>query len=288
MIKTPPADRPQHAVRHRRNGDHKPVDVLFEGEAGTPHFFRFFTATLKTTSFSPRHHHNFDQLHFLLSGDYRLSKTEKPLPIGSVTYISEGVFYGPLDAATNDIVILTLQLPGASGCPSPTLDQTDESGASLAARGEFHDGIYTYVDEAGTTHNKDGYEAIWEETFQRPIEYPKARYMGPVTMLPDHFGWEPVEGQNGVFSRHLGTFNECRLGATFFKLDDGAAFTPPAWGSKVLGYVTKGSITEQRDHDSTIVKQGMAFAIPAGDKPQLRADENTEIYTISLPLRTQP
>ena len=277
------SDRPVYHLAHRKPADvdHEPYQFLFKGEEGSPDYFHWFMATLEEGLYSPRHHHTFDQVHLLIDGEYRLKKDSKPLPVGSVTYISEGVFYGPLEGNPR-YRFLSLQVTGATGTPHLSFDQINEASARLLERGTFKNGVFTYEDEEGRHHNQDGYEAVWEEVTQRRIEYPKARYTEPVHMITDAFKWVPVSGQSGVSVRHLGTFNELQLKVEFFKVDKGATFKPAKWPSNVLGYVTRGCVTEV---GGETVKEGMGLLIPPGDDVSLVAQEETEIYTIWLPIR---
>jgi quercetin dioxygenase-like cupin family protein len=278
-------DRSVYHLTHRKaaEDDREPYKFMFKGEEGSPDYFHWFEATLEKGLYSPRHHHTFDQVHLLLDGEYRLRKDAKPLPPGSVTYIGEGVFYGPLEGNEN-WRFLSLQVTGAGGTPHLSFDQLNASSARLSERGSFANGVYTYTDEDGRQHNQDGYEAIWEEVNQRKIKYPVGRYTEPVQMVTDAFNWVPLPEQKGVSVRHLGTFNELQLRAQFFKLDKGATFKPAEWPSNILGYVTHGSVTEAEGSGGT-VKEGMGLLIPPGDKVTLLAEEDTEIFTIWLPIR---
>jgi hypothetical protein len=87
-----------------------------------------------------------------------------------------------------------------------TREQNDRAVEELRALGEFKNGIYTYVDEAGKRHNKDGLNAVWEHVYKRPSEFPIPRYPSPILMNPEGFAW--LKQSKVISAKVLGRFTE--------------------------------------------------------------------------------
>src|SRR5690606_38919362 len=74
--------------------------------------------------------------------------------------------------------------------------------------GTFEKGVFVRAEGSnlpGSRRKQDGYEAIWEYKYGRPVEYPKERYHEPVVFDTTAFDWEPTETE-GVEQRRLGVF----------------------------------------------------------------------------------
>jgi hypothetical protein len=204
--------------------------ALMRGARGKVGNFKLILATTHADYTTPRHRHNFDQIRLQVRGSFAYDGIGT-MTKGMVGYFPEGTAYGP-SASDDDSCILLLQHGGASGFGFLSDDEYNVSIAELKHQGEFHDGIFTKIDAEGRKHNKDGYEAVWENAYRRSIEYAKPRYDQPVLMRPENFAWLPLA--TGVSYKLLGDFNGRRLRLGYLKIDAGVTHqlhTPPS-GSK--------------------------------------------------------
>jgi hypothetical protein len=186
---------------------------------------------------SPRHHHYFEQVRHVVSGEYVIARN-KVLPAGWVGYFPEAAFYGP-QVKSPSLKMVTLQFGGPSGLGFYSVRQRKNAMLSLKERGSFEDGTFHWTDEAGNRHNQDAGEAVWEEVFG-PATYPRPRYDGIVLIDPEAFRW--VEVSPGVWQKHLGTFSEREIRIAMIRLDAGAAFAFGAEPSAEVLVLEEGSV----------------------------------------------
>src|SRR6201999_1056525 len=62
---------------------------------------------------TPRHHHNFEQIRYVLEGEYSVA-TRRTIPAGHIGYFPESAYYGPQDI-NPELTMLILQFGGPSG-----------------------------------------------------------------------------------------------------------------------------------------------------------------------------
>ena len=156
---------------NHREGEIK-FQRLLQGDPDSPNNFEWSLVRTGEDYVTPRHHHNFSQIHIVLEGTHEWAP-DKLIPTGAVAYFPEGTFYGPQHGHGG--LLLGLQYGEASGSGFMSYDRLAEGNKRLAeGSGRFEGGVYRYVDADGKARNKDGYEAIWEEMHGRPVEYPTA------------------------------------------------------------------------------------------------------------------
>jgi len=225
---------------------------------------------------APRHRHNFEQIRILLEGEFGFDAglTQRA---GSVGYFCEGTYYTQ-DARGKSRTLL-LQVAGPSGQSYMSEPQMNAGTEALIGRGEFRDGIYTWYDANDKKHNADGYEAIWEQVFGKPVRYPKPHYDGPVLFRPERFEYLPHKSAQGVAVRHLGTFNERRLGLEMLTLDAGACIDIGDDDRTLLAYSLAGAW----DADGHEGGAAAAFEVLKGTRVRLSARVPSEFYVFALP-----
>jgi hypothetical protein len=186
--------------------------------------------------FSPRHHHNFDQIRFTVTGNVVYGR--KSYGPGTCGYFPESVFYGATkfdDTTARDVV---LQFPGPSAAPFFSTDESRRGTAELQAQGvRFENGAAHYPDG----HNQDGFEAVWEHLAGRKIEYAPARYDDPVRVMSQSFPWLST-GAPGVTSKHLGYFNEGGPNVHLVHLEPGARTAKGALDCAQIRFVVDGEL----------------------------------------------
>lgn len=261
--------------------DHRGGGIAFQrllrGDPDAPGNYEWSLIHLDERYSTPRHHHNFSQILYVLEGLHEWSPTVT-MPAGSVTYSPEGTFYGP--QLGHGAVVLGLQFGEASGSGFMSYDRLAEASKRLdeSRRGRFEDGIWRYVDDDGKQRNQDGYEAIWQEVHGRPVEYPKPRYETPITIHPDAFAWVST-AESGIERKHLGTFSERETTISFLRYAADAEHRVHGLRSGELHFVVDGSVrVGNRSHDAR-----SAFAFEAEEEATLTALEATTTFVIGLP-----
>ena len=191
---------------------------------------------------TPRHRHTFDQVRYVLKGRYPVAKGVV-MEEGSVGYFPESVHYGPQDRPEG-LEMMVCQFGGASGQGFLSIPQREAANAALAKKGTFKDGVFTWIDEKGQRHNKDGSEACYEEATGKKSVYSKPRYDDIIIMDPAAYDWVSDDAK-GVYTKWLGTFTERDTRLGFIRLDAGATFSAGMQPSIELLFLSKGAVTVQ-------------------------------------------
>ena len=259
-------DRPRDGKFERRR--------LMEGTPGTSDNFHFQMVRTYGDFFSPRHHHNFDQVRFQIEGTFSFDRNGTMTP-GTIAYFPEAAYYGPQTSGEDSLTVV-LQFGGASGNGYMSADELISSVAELKKTGEFKKGAYTQILPDGSKKNKDGYQAAWENLTGRKLVYPPQRYQDPVFMNPENYSWKPVDGMPGVSRKRMGVFTECETLLDFFRLEKGAAMR---LDERSMYFVTSGSGRAgfpRWDKHSTLY-------LARGETGEITADETSEMLRIGLP-----
>jgi hypothetical protein len=226
---------------------------------------------------TPRHRHTFDQVRYVLKGRYPIAKGVV-MEEGSVGYFPESVYYGPQDRPEG-LEMMVCQFGGSSGQGFLSPTQREAANAALAKKGTFKDGIFTYIDENGQRHNKDGSEACYEEATGKKSVYSKPRYDNIVIMDPAAYDWAP-QGTKGVYTKWLGTFTERNTRLGFIRLDAGATFAAGMQPSIELLFASEGAVTV----DGKEYGEHAAFEFLTNEGPiAVKALRPTELLCIVLP-----
>lgn len=270
------ADVEAYQFANHREGDIK-FQRLLQGDPDAPDNFEWSIVRFGEDYTTPRHHHNFSQIHLVLEGTHEWAP-DQLIPTGAVAYFPEGTFYGPQQGHGG--LLLGLQFGEASGSGFMSYDRLAEGNKRLNEdrHGRFEGGVWRYVDADGKQRNKDGYEAIWEEIHGRPVDYPKPRYQTPVVMVPDAFAWSATN-ERGVEHKHLGTFSERGTTVAFMRYEGGAEHrVGPRRGSE-LHFVLDGTL---RVGDG-VHGRWTAFKFDPDEDAVLEAVEPATTYVIGLP-----
>jgi hypothetical protein len=253
---------------------------LFQGTTGAPDNFEFSLTRVQGDYYTPRHRHNFDQVRYAISGVMNYAP-KKDLTAGMVGYFPEGTFYGP-QAGGEDSVVLLAQLGGASGSGFMSYQQLNSGYEQLRTRGEFKEGSFSYRDDQGNTHRKDGYEAVWEHVNGRPVDYPKPRFEEPILMHPENFQWVTSE-HRGVRLKQVGAFGERGLAVGLIAADPGASCAfgiLAAHNARRLLFVIDGSLeigNRQYGAQTSISME------PGDHEAVFEAAEKVELFYLDLP-----
>ena len=267
-----------HQFANHREGDIK-FQRLLQGDPDRPDNFEWSIVRMGEDYSTPRHHHNFSQLHYVLEGTHEYAP-DCLIPNGAIAYFPEGTFYGPQQGHGG--LLLGLQYGEASGAGFMSYDRLAEGNKRLAegTSGHFEGGTYRYVDDDGKQRNKDGYEAIWEEIHGRPVSYPKPRYERVIVLYPEAFAWVPSSDEPGIARKHLASFTERGTRVEFVSYDAGATHRVHDLRSPELHFVLDGTL---RCGDGVYGKW-TAVQFDPSDDTTLEAIEDTETYVIGLPV----
>lgn len=229
--------------------------------------------------FTPRHHHNFDQIRYTVEGIQ--STGHGDLAPGECGYFPEGAFYGP-QKQVGDSLAFVLQFQGASGEHFLSNEEMNATYNRLLGEGAvFENGVHKGRTADGRPKNQDSYEAIWEAHEGRRLTFPRPRYRTPVMMLPDAYNWVPDRTRPGVDTKHLGTFTELRTGIEFLRLNPGAAVDAGRQGDMELRFVLEGAVR----YGGEEWPAGTYFCLPP-DAPVERfsSDAGATCFVITLPM----
>lgn len=249
---------------------------LLEGEPGTVGNFQLSIGVSQGDFYSPRHHHNFEQIRVGLEGTLDFDRDGKMSP-GVVGYFPEGVYYGPQSQKPNETATAAvLQFGGASGSGYLSNAEVRAGMEELQNHGEFKNGVYRRRIPFHGKKNADGYQAIWEHAYQRPMVYPAPRYSKPIFMDSAHYDWVPVADSPGVFEKLLGVFTERRSEASFLKLEAGARHTVGGHGI----YLVLAGAGDIAGHP---MRRLTTLYVAGGGRASIAARDATEIMHFGLP-----
>jgi len=226
---------------------------------------------------TPRHRHNFDQIRYVLKGKYPVSP-HKLMDEGSVAYFPESVHYGPQDRPEG-LEMMVIQFGGASGAGFLSTARREAANEALKAKGEFKNGVFTWVDEAGQKHNMDGSAACFEHATGKKLVFAPPRYDDVIMMNPQSYDW--VESSMpGVYTKLLGTFTERGTQIRLIKVDAGATYNTEQRSSIEVLFMSKGRIVI--DGKAYGEKTGVEL-LPSDDPVDIKAREESLFLSVTLP-----
>ncbi|RYG08388.1 MAG: hypothetical protein EON92_16690 [Burkholderiales bacterium] len=247
---------------------------LMAGTDGDPGNYGLQLVDVHDAFATPRHRHNFEQVRVMLDGSFGFGPGQVQHK-GSVGYFCEGTYY--TQAAQGRSTTLLLQLGGPSRQGFMSRSQLRRGIDSLATRGEFAQGIYTWVDGHGKKHNQDSYEAVWEFIHGKPVEYSKPQYQGPVLMEPERFAWRTTGPAASL--RELGTFNGFGLQLAQLRIAAGGKHVWNSGGRAQLLFCLEG----QGEVNGVAYRRWTTLNALAGEQLLLAAAEQTLFFVFYLP-----
>ena len=251
---------------------------LLLGEDGSPNNYLLNVGLTGSGGWgTPRHRHNFDQIRYVLKGEYPVSPHKK-MKEGSVAYFPESVHYGPQDRPEG-LEMMVIQFGGASGAGFLSTPQREAANKRLEEKGTFKDGIFTWVDEKGQKHNVDGSAACFEEATGQKLVFNPARYDDVVMLEPEAYAWIET-GQAGVQTKHLATFTERNTAVEFVKIEKGATFETGTCDQIRVLFMSEGLIIV----DGQAYGPKTAIELLPSDAPiAIKAEENSLFFSVLLP-----
>ena len=114
---------------------------LLEGQAGAIDNFQLSIGVSQGDFYSPRHHHNFEQIRVGLEGTLDYDRDGK-MSAGVVGYFPEGIYYGPQSQNPDEVATAAvLQFAGASGSGYLSNAEVRAGMEELKKHGEFKNGV---------------------------------------------------------------------------------------------------------------------------------------------------
>jgi quercetin dioxygenase-like cupin family protein len=273
------ADGPAIAYKHpgtnHREGNIE-FKYLLQGQEDSPQNYALVVTKTTGRFYTGPHRHNFDQIRFVLSGNFRDDTGKLTLSEGGVAYYPEST---PYDIDSGDTEVLLLQFGGASGNGFTGYDKLRSAYPVLADKGTFKDGVFRWhTPPEGGPNQQDSYEAMWEHIHGKPLTYPKARYRHAVSMNPAGFEWMPTE-QAGLQEREFGRFTERHIVAAQVRVEAGAQVQLRSPDTIRLFYVLEGT-GRAGEHALT---PGCAFEVVTGTEVTVSAAETLVLMDLHLP-----
>lgn len=248
---------------------------LLQGKRGALDNYEFALVRVEDRYDTPRHNHNFDQVRIMLDGSFDFGgqvQTE-----GTIGYFPAGTYY--TQSARGPSTTLLLQIGAA--CRQGYLDfgQVREAAETLAAEGEFKDGLYHFTDASGQARTVDGYDAVFQRGAGFEASIPKPRFEGPILINPEAV--DALPSDQGGSERFLGTFNEYGLTLSQRLGVDGTILTlRPRAGQKALLYLMTGGLQVR---DGQHISRGTAIELARGDSIEATADGAVTLTQIDIP-----
>jgi hypothetical protein len=219
---------------------------------------------------TPRHHHNFQQVRYVLDGEHNYAP-RKQLPAGWVGYFPAGAYYGPQRDEGDTVLYLQF------GDGYVTEDQQQVALAEMSKTGTFNNGVYSTVDpESGKKKNKDASQAVYEFVHKRPLVYPEPRYQEPIPINPDAFGWQPFAKE--LSHKLLGKFTENEVTVSILRWDAKSSCTLPASESQFVFTLEEGVRIDGQSRPAQT-----AVWSQHGEILELDGAAGAEVFVIAVP-----
>lgn len=209
---------------------------------------------------TPRHRHNFDQIRYVLKGEYPVSP-HKVMKQGSVAYFPESVHYGPQDRPEG-LEMMVIQFGGAGESGFLSTPKREAANKALEAKGTFKDGIFTWIDD------KD-----------QKLVFHAPRYDDVIMLEPGAYDWIDTD-QQGVQTKHLGTFTERDTRIGFIKVAKGTTFNTGTRDQVQILFLSEGSVTV--DGQTYGPKSGIEL-LPGDAPADIVANEDALFFSVHLP-----
>lgn len=229
-----------------------------------------------TTTSSPRHRHNFDQIRIGLEGvgTYGRGREIRERMIG---YFPEGTRYGPQGVSRIPNTQAVLQFEGASGGRYIASEVINKSTEALRRTGEFRNGLYF---AEGERRGVDAFQAVWEHAAGHPMVYPVPRFEDPVYLHVDAFSYLPA-GVRGVEKKLLGVFGERELSIRMTRLSGDADVAIGDGRQRCISFLLGGSVRLGPD----CLGQWSAIYTEPGERAIVTGTGGeTELVEIALPV----
>jgi hypothetical protein len=258
----------------RAAADKTRIKRLHLGSPDRPVHFEMAVTTYPVPKSVKRHRHDTAQFRYTLAGTSPWAPGHET-PEGGLLFIPAGTPYGPYERPV-DVELLQVEFEGVAGSPFVDFDTLFEARQRLAARGRFEEGVYSWIDDAGSARRMPAGKACLEEAIGGEPLVPKTRFASPIEVLPDAFSWALIGPGVGV--REFVTFPERGTRLAHLGLDAGARHRVDADRTTLL-FTTRG----RGELDGEPVGERDAVRIDPGESAELIAGPRFELLLLGLP-----
>ena len=234
----------QDLSNHQRGQDHRKghkrqMFAVHDPEAGIS-----YRAGYSMTPPGPaaiRHHHNFEQVRFIVEGEWMYGKGR--YGSGWLGFFGESVFYGP-QQCLKDAAQIVIQYPGPSRAKFISRAEEREVQKAMIESGvKFESSLAHFADG----RRQDGSEALWEYWAGEKLHYMKPRWHDDVWVDTNAFDWQSSEVP-GVSIKRLGYFDDHGPAAALIHLEPGASTPPGETGSVMMRFIFEGDAEYNGKH----------------------------------------
>jgi hypothetical protein len=261
-----------HRGGNYRAGHQRQMFTVNDPELGVA-FRGSYTTALEGPA-SIRHHHNFEQLRYLLDGEWEYGRRRiKP---GTIGFFGESVHYGPLRCLKASRSI-GLQYPGWSGAKFISRAEEKQVQKEMVEKGvKFDSGLATWPDG----RKQDGSEALWEYWAGEKLDYAKPRFDDEVWLHTERFEWESSDVK-GVAIKRLAYLDQRGPAVSLLKLEPGASTPAGHSGAMMLRFVYEG---EAEYAGQACPPVSCIYYPPQSDYEPITSAEGCTIYSVELQL----
>jgi hypothetical protein len=222
-----------HRGQDHRKGHKRQMFAIHDPEAGIS-----YRAGYSTTPPGPaaiRHHHNFEQVRFVLGGEWMYGKGR--YGPGWLGFFGESVFYGP-QQCLKDSAQIVIQYPGPSNAKFISRAEEREAQKAMVEQGvKFESSLAHFPDG----RRQDGSEALWEYWAGDKISYMTPRFKEEVWVDTEQFEWQPA-GVPGVSLKRLAYFDSRGPACALLRLEPGASTPAGETGSVMMRFIYEGEV----------------------------------------------
>lgn len=225
---------------------------------------------------SPLHHHNFDQIRYVASGeiDFGQSLIAKAKDF---VYFPAGTWY-KIEMRSPSATVYTVQTHAPDWAYFPTRPEATRGAAELQELGELDRkaGVFRWPDG----RVQDTYEAMWERLQGRPLTYPRPRFAMPCLIHTDNFAWRPGSFPN-VYIQDLASFNT--IGPSVMGLRLGAKAEVPAGVSPRHELIAIVEGKACYGDDGLLTQGGLIYVPPGGARKRIwTQDEEAKFLVLKF------
>ncbi len=235
---------------------------LGEGDPSSAENFNLRWVLSESDFFSPRHHHNFDQVRIQVKGAFSFDN-DGEMPPGSVGFFPEGTFYGP-QSSQAETIQLVMQIGGASKNGYLSESNRIQAVQELNKSGQFIKGRF-HPNGTNPDDHIDSFQAVWEYFYKRKMVYPSERFSKPVLMDLAGTAWTQDSERPGIEHQTAWDFGPQTVGLRKLRMHEESSilFSGPITGFLTSGHCSLPKHSNLEQYDVFNLKKGETVACKA-------------------------
>jgi hypothetical protein len=245
----------KNRIINHRQGSFKYVE-LGEGNPTEINNYNLRWVLSEPDFYSPRHHHNFDQVRIQMKGTFKFD-TDGEMSPNDVGFFPEGTFYGP-QTSDADTIQLVMQIGGASQNGYLSEANRIEATNELSRKGQFIKGKY-YPNYKTGESGKDAFQAIWEFFYKKKMQYPPQRFSRPILMDLKAMNWTIDSERSGIEHKIAWDFGPQTIGLRKLRMQPQSSIL---FSGPISGFLSTGEC--ELNHNFTLI-QNDVFHLQKGE-----------------------